>query len=141
MRYLLDTCVVSETYKTHPSEAVTSWLNSNEEGSLCLSVLTFGELEKGVQKLADGKKRRLLESWIQSDLSARFEGRIFSVDETVARAWGTLQAAAEENGRSMPVIDGLLAATALVHKLIVVTRNNPDMEASGVPLINPWNRA
>jgi toxin FitB len=139
MRYLLDTSLISELVKNKPQRSVLDWVESCEEESLFLSVLTLGELQKGVIKLPQTKKREFLQSWISNNLTERFRGRILAVDEEVAVLWGRIQSEAEKRGKPMPAIDSLIAATGLVHHLIVVTRNSSDIEQSGVSLFNPWN--
>jgi predicted nucleic acid-binding protein len=139
MRYLLDTSLISELVKNKPQRSVLDWVESCEEESLFLSVLTLGELQKGVIKLPQNKKREFLQSWIRNNLTERFRGRILAVDEEVAVLWGRIQGEAEKRGKPMPAIDSLIAATGLVHHLIVVTRNSSDIEQSGVSLFNPWN--
>ena len=138
MSFLLDTCVISETIKSNPSEAVQTWMKSIDETVVYLSVFTLAELEKGIQKMEEGKKRRFINEWVHQDLMIRFAGRVLSVDQDVAWKWGNIQAEAEKLGRPMPIIDGFIAATALTHKLTLVTRNISDMEAVGVSLFNPW---
>ena len=139
MRWLLDTSVISELIKNKAQRSVLDWVEGCDEQSLFLSVLTLGELQKGVAKLPPSKKKEFLQSWISSDLIQRFRGRILSVDEEVALVWGRIQGEAERRGRPMPAIDGLIAATALAHQLTVVTRNSSDMEQSRVSVFNPWN--
>ena len=139
MRYLLDTSLISELVKNKPQRSVLDWVESCEEESLFLSVLTLGELQKGVIKLPQNKKREFLQSWIDNNLTERFRGRILAVDEEVAVLWGRIQGEAEKRGKPMPAIDSLIAATGLVHHLIVVTRHSSKIEQSGVSLFNPWN--
>ncbi len=138
MKYLLDTCVISEVIKPRADENVISWLQSQNEDSLHLSVLTFGEIEKGIKKAPDGARKRKLQLWLEEDLKKRFEGRIVPIDLDVSVKWGAIQGAAELLGKSMPTIDGLIAVSGLVHNCIVVTRNLSDMEQSSVELLNPW---
>ncbi len=138
MRYLLDTCVISEVTKPRPSPQVTTWLDTQEELTLFLSVITFGELQKGISKLPDSQKRRRLHAWMTHDLTRRFTGRILGVDLEVALRWGAIAGEAERHGQQIPVLDGLLAATALVSGLTFVTRNTPHMQPTGVPLFDPW---
>jgi predicted nucleic acid-binding protein len=104
---------------------------------LYLSVLTLGELRKGVERLADGRRRLRLENWLDSDLKLRFAGRWLPVDEEVAERWGLVTA----RGAVLPTTDGLIAATALVHGMTVVTRNAVDMAAAGALVLNPWGAA
>lgn len=138
MKYLLDTCVISELVRIKPEPRVVRWLSDQEESSLFLSVLTLGELEKGISKLPDGPLQRRLRDWIDLDLRQRFRDRILPVDCDVADRWGCLSAEAEKNGQKVPVIDGLLAATALTHGLTLVTRDIKHVAATAAVIFNPW---
>lgn len=138
MKYLLDTCVISEIFKPQPDENVLSWVQNKNENSLYLSVLTFGEIEKGIEKALDSARKRKLQLWVEQDLKQRFENRIIPIDLEVSARWGAIQGQAELAGKSMPVIDGLIAVSGLVHNCIVVTRNIADMAQSAVELLNPW---
>ena len=138
MNYLLDTCVISELVNKNPAPRVVEWVRQQREERLYLSVLTFGELEKGIAKLGDTKRGRELQAWLDEDLLERFAGRVLDVSSRVARLWGRVQGVAETAGRTMPVIDGLIAATALDFGASVVTRNVDDFEPSGVEIVNPW---
>ena len=138
MKYLLDTCVVSELVRPRPDPAVVVWIRSQQEEHLFLSVLTLGELRKGIQRMPDSHKRVRLENWLDSDLKLRFAGRWLSVDKEVAERWGLVTAEAERRGAGTPVLDGLIAATALAHGMTVVTRNTADIRATGVLFLNPW---
>ena len=138
MRYILDTCTISEVVRPQPSSAVVEWVQRQQEEQLYLSVLTLGELRKGVARLADGRRRLRLENWLDCDLKLRFAGRWLQVDEDVAERWGLVTAQVAARGAVLPTIDGLIAATALVHGMTVVTRNSADMAASGALVLNPW---
>ena len=138
MKYLLDTCIISELIKKTPSSKVTAWILGIDENLLFLSVLTFGEIYKGIEKIPESKKKDKLSNWINFDLQERFENRIISFDLQVATIWGRIQALSESAGKSMPTIDGQIAATGIYHGLTIVTRNTSDMEISGVPMFNPW---
>ncbi len=138
MRYLLDTCVISELAKPEPNEKVVSWATQNDEENFYLSTLTFGELHKGVSKLPPSKRKENLLQWVEHDLKDRFKTRIIDITLKVAKQWGETQGISESQGRPMPTIDGLIAATGLAHDLTVVTRNIADMQQSGVSLLNPW---
>ena len=138
MKYLLDTCLISALVKKEPNPAVVSWLDEQEEQTLFLSVLTLGELQKGISKLPDGTKKDELQAWVAIDLGERFSGRIIDIDQETALCWGKLQGEAECLGEKLPVMDSLIAATAAAHGLIVVTRNVRDMERCGVKVCNPW---
>ena len=138
MKFLLDTCVISEIIRPKPSRKVVKWIKSEEEGNLFISVLTLGELHKGIEKLPESKRKEELHNWVGNDLTERFLNRIIDIDMRVAMMWGKIQGMAERAGRSMPAIDSLIAATGLIHHLTVVTRNISDMKESGVALLDPW---
>jgi predicted nucleic acid-binding protein len=135
--FLLDTNVISELVEQKPEPRVTAWIDSVDENLLYLSVLTLGEIRKGIASLRDASRRVTLEAWLQSDLVLRFAGRILPIDHAVADRWGRITAAAGAKF-PLPVIDGLLAATALDQNLTLVTRNTRDTAATGVPVFNPW---
>ncbi len=138
MKYLLDTCLISELVKKVPHPAVVSWLDEQDEQSLFLSVLTIGELQKGISKLPDGARKDELQSWVEHDLTLRFMGRIIEIEIDAMLIWGRLQGESERKGESLPVMDSLIAATAKAHGLVVVTRNVKDIERCQVRVCNPW---
>jgi hypothetical protein len=138
MKYLLDTCVISELVKKGPHPAVIRWLDGCDESRFYMSVLTIGELMKGIAKLADGDRRESLKSWVTNDLTIRFEQRLVEIDTEVAWTWGMMLGEAERRGEKLPVIDSLIAATANVHSLTVVTRNVQDMVRCQAKVFNPW---
>ena len=138
MKYLLDTCLISELVKKSPSASVLGWLDKQDEDQLYLSALTIGELQKGISKLADARKKEELQIWLSSDLVSRFERRILNIDTEVAVHWGRLIGEAESRGKRLPVIDSLIAAAAAVHNLTVVTRNIADLEECSVRVLSPW---
>ncbi|HET9065736.1 MAG TPA: type II toxin-antitoxin system VapC family toxin [Gemmatimonadales bacterium] len=138
MRFLLDTTVISELVRPNPSPRVVEWICRTPSLDLALSVLTLGQLAKGVASMPPGGRQSGLESWLVAELPRQFSGRMLAVDESVALGWGRFAAAARETGRPLPVIDGLLLATASVHRLVLVTRNSSDCEGRGVPTLNPW---
>jgi len=138
MKYLLDTCVISELIKKTPSKQVVCWISEIPETNLYISVLTIGEIHKGIEKLPESKKKEKLHKWVNFDLQERFKNRIINLDLQVATTWGKIQAQSELAGKAMPAIDGLIIATGISHDLIVVTRNIPDMEIKGISLLNPW---
>ena len=139
MKFLLDTCLVSELVKKEPNLRVVSWLDKCDEHGLYLSVLTVGELQKGVSKLPAGIRKENLQMWIEHDLAERFKGRILELDMDSSITWGKLQGEAEQNGEKLPVMDSLIAATAITHGLIVVTRNIKDLERCQARVFNPWD--
>jgi toxin FitB len=135
LSYLIDTNVLSELRRREPNAQVVAWMQARPRQSLYLSVLSLGEIRKGIEGVADPAFRQTLTDWLEVELRHYFVGRLLDIDETVADRWGRVQAA---SGRSLPVIDGLLAASALQHDLSLVTRNTRDFEGLGVRLINPW---
>ncbi len=138
MNYLLDTCVLSEVVRPRPNRGVIAWMESCDEGALFLSVLTLGEIQKGIEKLGAGKRRNSLQTWLDRDLRNRFAGRILDIDADVALTWARVQATLERVGTPLPTIDGLLCATALTRNLTVVTRNTGDFQPSGASTYDPW---
>ena len=136
MSYLIDTNVISELRRKTPSPGVVDWFEGRPSSTLFLSVLTMGEIRKGIEAISDVGRRQALADWLETELTTFFTGRILNVDVDVADRWGRLVAVA---GRPLPAIDSLLAATALEHDLVLVTRNTKDFESLGVSLINPWN--
>lgn len=135
MRYLLDDNVVSELRKgPRTAPKVRSWFDQQTDVDLALSVLTIGEIRAGITRLAirDPEQAEHLHRWLQR-MQRRFFDRILPVTDLIADRWGRLSPA-----QPLPVIDGLLAATALEHDLTIVTRNVADFERSGVPVLNPF---
>jgi predicted nucleic acid-binding protein len=136
--FLLDTNIISALVKPKPEPQVTVWIESVDESLLYLSVLTLGEIRKGIALLREASRRVALEAWLNSDLALRFAQRILPIDQAVADRWGQITAHASIAKSPLPVIDGLLAATALDHNLTLVTRNTKDVAATGVAVFNPW---
>ena len=136
--FLLDTNCVSELVRVKPEPRVLEWMEAADEGLLYLSVLTLGEIRKGLAGLAQGKRRTQLETWLEVELRSRFSGRILAIDAPVADRWGVLAAQARRNGTSLPIFGGLLAATALHYNLTVVSRNASDFANAQVEVLNPW---
>jgi len=133
--YLIDTNVISELVRANPEPAVLAWFDAVPDDSLFISVLTLGEIRKGVEMVTDSRRKEKLRVWLEHTLPDWLEGRLLPVDEAVAEQWGHLQA---EAGRPVPAIDSLLAATALYHGLRMVTRNTQDLDFPGLEVINPW---
>lgn len=140
MNYLLDTCLILELAKPKPSKKVVDWVLSENETSFYVSVITFGELHKGVEKLPESKKKEELRDWVEDELKNRFQNRIIGIDMNISILWGKVQCLAEKKGKPMPAIDSLIAATGVAYDLTVVTRNVADMKQSGVKLFNPWSK-
>jgi predicted nucleic acid-binding protein len=133
--YLLDTNVVSELARRKPERAVTDWFAEVADEALYLSVLTLGEVRKGVESLPNGAKRERLRLWLETDLPTWFGGRLLALDAAVADRWGRLLAGAR---RTPSTTDSLMAATALQHDLRLVTRNVADFDFAGLEVVNPW---
>ena len=138
MSWLLDTCVISELVKPRPASSVVAWIRASPEDELFISVITLGELEKGIARLPPSARRTALEAWVRDDVADRFRGRVLEVDIAVARRWGALSGASDARGQPLPVVDSLIAATSLHHGLTVVTRNTDDLERCGARCLNPW---
>jgi toxin FitB len=136
--YLLDTNCISEMVRPHPDPKVMEWIEAADENLLYLSVLTLGEIRKGIAALVQSTRRTRLEVWLEMELQTRFSGRILSIDVAVADRWGVLSAQAKRSGKALSAIDGLLAATVLHHNLTLVSRNANDFAATGATILNPW---
>jgi predicted nucleic acid-binding protein len=137
--FLLDTSVISELVKNSPYGPVLKWIDDQDEALLYLSVITIGEIEKGIARLSASARRNRLQSWVRRDLATRFGERLLPVDARTATRWGTITGESENRGRPLPVIDSLIAATALIHGFTVVTRNVEDFERCGATCFNPWD--
>ncbi len=138
MSYLIDTNVLSELRRKSPDSGVAAWFLQRPPATLHLSVLTLGEIRKGIEGVSNETRRQSLLDWLETDLPTFFTGRILPVNEAVADRWGRLMASA---GRPLPAIDSLLAATALEHDLVLITRNVKDFVGLPVQLFNPWSNA
>lgn len=139
MNYILDTNVVSELVAQNPDHHVIQWVESVDPESLFLSVITIGEMKKGVEKLSSSKRKKNLIAWLEQDLLVRFREHILPIDTSVVMTWGRLLAELEKSGKPMPAIDSLLAATASDLGYTLVTRNITDFEDASIRLLNPWN--
>lgn len=135
MSYLIDTCALSELRRKNPDDNVVGWFEARSQQGLYLSVLTLGEIRKGVEALADARRKDKILNWLEHELPLWFEDRILPIDAGVADEWGRLLARV---GRSLPAIDSLIAATAIHSRLTVVTRNVSDFNYAGVDVFNPW---
>ena len=137
--FLLDTNVVSDLMKPRPSRKVISWAESTAEVLMHLSVITIGEIRKGIDLWSDDDPRRAaLQAWLDRDVRIRFAGRLIAFDDGVAERWGQLEALAKKRRLTLATIDAQLAATALHHGLTFVTRNTVDVAPTGVPVFDPW---
>lgn len=135
MSFLIDTCALSELTKPKPSRLVLDWFDTAKPETLFVSVLTLGEIRKGIEKMDGGRRRARVSAWLETELPDWFDDRVLPVNANVADEWGRLVA----RSRNVPAIDGLIAATASCHRLTVVTRNEADFAATGVDLLNPWD--
>lgn len=140
MRYLLDTNVVSELIARRPDGRVVRWVDGLEPGSTYLSVITVGEISKGIEKLPDSRRKDTIREWLSGDLLLRFEGRVLTIDVDVMLTWGSLVAESESRGRTMPALDSLISALALHHDLVLATRNEDDFRHTRTRILNPWNQ-
>ena len=136
MSYLVDTNVISELVRAKPDERVIAWFRDVPDEALHVSVLTLGEIRRGVERLAAGARREKLRVWLETDLPGWFGDRVLAVAAAVGDRWGRLLASVK---RPVPAIDGLLAATALHHELRLVTRNEADFAIPGLEVVNPWS--
>ena len=138
MRVLLDTCVISELRKPDVNQNVKWRILEIPDDNLYISVISIGEITKGVSCLADGKNKKALQRWLRS-LERLYGDRILAIDLETVQIWGELTANAKKGGVTIPAMDGLIAATARRHGLHVATRNTGDFDHTGAMLFNPWN--
>lgn len=138
MKYLIDTCIVSEVMKKNPSAHVVKWIDSVIENDIYLSVLTIGELQKGVTKIKNKKRQILMQQWLDKEIRGRFAERIINIDSEIVEQWGILAGESAMQGVSLPAIDSLIAATAKTRNLVVVTRNIKDFKKCRVKSFDPF---
>jgi len=138
MRLLLDTNVLSEVTRPVPEARVLQWLDRLDEDRAFISVISIAEIRRGVALMDVGRKRDALAEWLATDLPGRFENRVIAVNEPIALAWGDLMGLAKRSGRGFSSMDGLIAATAIVHDLTIATRNTKDFEGFGIEIVDPW---
>jgi predicted nucleic acid-binding protein len=136
--FLLDTNIPSELTRRAPSPALASWMEMNSGSGFYLSVISAGEFRKGLYLLAPGKRRTELENWFENSLLPLFGDRVLPVTRTIAERWGKLSAERQSGGAPMGTSDGLIAATALEHGLVLVTRNVRDFGGIGLDVLSPW---
>jgi toxin FitB len=141
MNYLLDTNVISELIAVRPDVGVVQWVDSLEPSSVFLSVITIGELRKGIEQLPDSRRKTTLCDWLNDDLLSRFRSRILALDLEVMLTWGVLTGRREREGKPLAAIDSMIAALALHHQCCLVTRNEADFRETGVTIVNPWRRS
>jgi toxin FitB len=138
VKALLDTCVISELVSKQPDPKVVARIDSLDPEDIYLSVITIGEIVKGIEKLPKSRRKTDLQIWLKDDLLVRFEGNIIALDAEALVKWGVLMAHLEAAGRIMPAIDSLIAATALAKKMTLFTRNVSDFDSAGIEIVNPW---
>ena len=138
MKYLLDTCVVSELVAKQPNPRVLEWIDSIDSDGVYLSVITIGELTKGIEKLPSSKRKQELSDWMENELLVRFQDKIVALDVDILVYWGNMFARLEAKGRPLPAMDSLIAASALEKGFVLVTRNEADFDETGVEIVNPW---
>jgi len=138
MNYLLDTCLLSELHRVEPNPGVAEWVTQTDDARMYISVLSLGEIQKGIAKLDDGRRKRTIQAWLDDQLIRRFAGRIVPVDLDAALEWGLMSGAFARRGRPLAVIDSLLAVSAIAHNLTLVTRNLQDFADLPVKLVDPW---
>ena len=136
MNYLLDTNVISELVKSVPNQLVLNWINAIDDEKLYLSVITIGEIRKGIAGIKDSQRQHKIYHWLEVELPDYFEDRILNIDIKVADMWGQLQS--KNKAHILPAIDGLIAATAKTHDLTLATRNTKDFIHASIEIINPW---
>lgn len=138
MKYLLDTNVVSELIKKRPELKVVQWVDEQDSLQLYLSVITIGEIRKGVERLTDTIRKERIYTWLASHLLVRFDGRILSVTTETMLIWGELAGRLEREGIVLTAVDSFIASIALQGQLTIATRNTSDFQGTGVPVFNPW---
>jgi tRNA(fMet)-specific endonuclease VapC len=138
MKYLLDTCVVSELVAKQPNPRVLEWIDSIDPDGVYLSVITIGEITKGIEKLPQSKRKLELSDWMENEFLVRFQDKIVVLDVGILVYWGNMSARLESKGRTLPVMDSLIAASVLEKKLVLATRNEADFEGTDVEIVNPW---
>ena len=138
MKFLLDTNIISELIAPRPNPRVVEWIERQDPQQIYLSVITLGEIRKGIEKLEPSKRKNTLQTWLENDLLLRFHGRIAEIDAPIMLRWGALMGRLEKSGRSIHVLDALIAAIALEGQYILVTRNDQDFEHTGAAIFNPY---
>jgi toxin FitB len=138
MNYILDTNVISEAINKQPNPQVMNWLRVMDSQELYLSVVTIGEIKKGVQKLPESQRKETIKTWLERELLIQFDRRILALDLPVILVWGELVGELEKKGRKLPALDSLIAATAKHYSYTLVTRNEKDFEGIDINIFNPF---
>lgn len=138
MKYLIDTNVISELIARQPNPKVVEWIDQLDPSMVHLSVITIGEICKGIEKLAASKRREAIKEWLETDLLFRFQGRIVEISIQTMLTWGELTGRLEKQGKPINATDSMIAAIALEGNYVLVTRNEADFQNTGVTIINPW---
>jgi tRNA(fMet)-specific endonuclease VapC len=138
MNYLLDTNVISELIAKQPTQKILDWLDSLDPTTIYLSVITLGEIRKGIEKLPPSKRKDAIRTWLETDLLLRFQGKVLDITVAIMLIWGELTGRLENEGKPIAALDALLAATALQGGFRLVTRNDSDFQHTGVAILNPW---
>jgi toxin FitB len=138
MSYLLDTNVISELIARQPNQKVLDWLDSLDPSTIYFSVITIGEIRKGIEKLPPSKRKDEIQTWLETDLLLRFQGKIVDINVDIMLIWGELIGRLENQGKPIAALDALIAATALHGRFRLVTRNDSDFQHTGVTIDNPW---
>ena len=139
MKFLLDTCIISELVAKKSNTNVLNWIVAQDEEKLFLSVITIGEISKGINSLPKSKKKAELKDWLNDDLLIRFRDRLYSIDKAVMLIWGEIVARQKEKGKVIPVVDSFIASLTIANDCVLVTRNTKDFECiKGIKLLNPF---
>ena len=138
MNFLLDTCVLSEFVKVQPDEKVVRWFTAQAMETLYISSITVGEIQHGISLLGDTRRARRLRIWFEEDIVDGFGDRVIPFTAQIARPWGGILAASRHSDHPLPILDSMIAATAIAHGMTLVTRNVSDMDIAGLPLVNPF---
>ena len=138
MKYILDTNVISEAINKQPNLQVMNWLRGMDAQDLYLSVVTVGEIKKGVEKLPESHRKQTIKDWFENDLLIKFDGQILTLDLSIILVWGKLVGELEQQGRKLPALDSLIAATAKYYNYTLVTRNEKDFAGIDITIFNPF---
>jgi toxin FitB len=138
MKYVLDTNVISEAINKQPNPQVMNWLRGMDAQELYLSVVTIGEIKKGVEKLPESNRKETIKDWFEHELLIKFDGQILGLDLPVILIWGELVGSLEQRGRKLPVLDSLIAATVKYYGYTLVTRNEKDFDGIDITVFNPF---